>query len=60
MATLNLANVFSIVKKGSKEDSDNYKPVSLTSAPGKIIEKVILEVTKKHLRDNSAIGHSQP
>lgn len=59
MATLNLANVFSIIKKDRKEDPGNYKPVSFTSAPGKVMKKVNLEVTEKHLRDNTVIGHSQ-
>jgi len=27
--------------------------------PGKIIEKVILGITEKHLKDNAVIGHSQ-
>ena len=53
-----LANV-PIFKKGKKEDPGNYRPVSLTSVPGKIMENVILGVTEKHLRDNAVIGHSQ-
>jgi len=54
-----LANVISIFRKGKKEDPGNYTPVSLTSVTGKIMEKFILGVTEKHLRDNAAIGHSQ-
>ncbi|KAK4827430.1 hypothetical protein QYF61_017868 [Mycteria americana] len=53
-----LANVVPIFKKGKKEDPGNYRPVSLTSVPGRIME-VILGVIEKHLRDNAAIGHSQ-
>ena len=34
-------------------------PVSLMSVPGKIMEKIILEVTEAHLRDNAVIGPSQ-
>ncbi|KFP57002.1 hypothetical protein N323_03318, partial [Cathartes aura] len=49
-----MANV-PIFKKGKKEDPGNYKPVSLTSVPGKIMEKVILGVIEKHLRDNAVI-----
>ena len=53
-----LATVVPVFRKG-KEDPDNYMLVSLTSVPGKIMEKVILGVTEKHLRDNTVIGHSQ-
>ncbi|KAK4807847.1 hypothetical protein QYF61_007753 [Mycteria americana] len=45
-------------KKSEKEDPHNYRPVSPISVPGKIMEKVILGVTEKHLRDNAVIDHS--
>ncbi|KAK4807096.1 hypothetical protein QYF61_018437 [Mycteria americana] len=54
-----LANVIPIFKKGKKEDPGNHRPVSHTSVPGKIMEKIILGVIEKHLKDNAVIGQSQ-
>ncbi|KFP46361.1 RNA-directed DNA polymerase from mobile element jockey, partial [Cathartes aura] len=50
-----LANVIPIFKKGKKEDPGNYRPVGLTLVPGKIMEKIILGVNEKHLKDNAVI-----
>jgi len=54
-----MSNVVPGFKKGTKEDPGNYRPVSLTSVPGKMMEKVVVRVVKKQLRDNAVIGHSQ-
>ncbi|KAJ7422027.1 RNA-directed DNA polymerase from mobile element jockey-like protein [Pitangus sulphuratus] len=54
-----LANIVLIFKKGKKEDSRNYRPVSLTSVPGKVMEKIILEGIEKHLKDSVVTAHSQ-
>lgn len=45
-------------KKGKKEDPGNFRPTSLTSVPG-IIMEIILGGIKNHLRENVANGHSQ-
>lgn len=43
------ATVTSVFKKGKKEDPGNYRPVSLTSITGKVVEYLILEATFKHV-----------
>uniref|UniRef100_A0A803SNX3 Reverse transcriptase domain-containing protein n=1 Tax=Anolis carolinensis TaxID=28377 RepID=A0A803SNX3_ANOCA len=53
------ANVVPIFKKGKKNDPNNYRPVSLTSIPGKILEKIIKEVVCEHLETNAVIANSQ-
>ncbi|KAF1554115.1 Sodium/glucose cotransporter 4, partial [Eudyptula albosignata] len=54
-----LANVTPIYKKGRKEDPGNYRPVSLTSVLGKIMERFILRALTRHERDNQGIRPSQ-
>ncbi|GAB0204171.1 mitochondrial enolase superfamily member 1 [Grus japonensis] len=54
-----LANVTPIYKKGWKEDSGNYRPVSLTSVPGKVMEQVILSAITRHVWYNQVIMPSQ-
>lgn len=45
--------------ESEKEDLGNYRPMSLTSAPGKIMENIILNPVEKHLNDNAIIRQSQ-
>ncbi|KAJ7399553.1 hypothetical protein BTVI_113901 [Pitangus sulphuratus] len=54
-----LANIVLIFKMGKKKDPGNYRPASLTSVLGKVMEKIILEDIEKHLKDNAVTSHSQ-
>ncbi|KGL78532.1 hypothetical protein N309_15571, partial [Tinamus guttatus] len=48
-------NVTPVFKKGKKEDPGNYRPVSLTSVPGKGMEWLILAVVSRHLEDKKVL-----
>ena len=48
-----------IYKKGSKEDLGNYRPVSLTSVPGKVMEQIILGEITWHVHGIQGIRPSK-
>jgi len=45
------AKVTPVFKMGKKEDSGNYRPVSLTSIHGKVMEQLILDVISKQVEE---------
>ena len=48
-----------IYKKGCKEDPWNYRPVSLTSVPGKVVEQIVMSEITQHVLNKQGIRPSQ-
>ena len=53
------ANVTPIFKKGARGKPSNYRPISLTSVPCKIMESIIKDHIVDHLTENKLINPSQ-
>ena len=53
------ANITPLFKKGSKSDPSNYRHVSLTSIPCKLMEKLVREAVFNDLEDNNLLTAHQ-
>ncbi|CAL4087000.1 unnamed protein product, partial [Meganyctiphanes norvegica] len=54
-----LANVTPIYKKGVKSDPLNYRPISLTSVPCKVMERLVKNKIMDHLESNNLLSKHQ-
>ncbi len=54
-----LANVTLIHKKGDKSQAENYKPISLTSVVGKLLETIVTNHISNHLESNNLLKDNQ-
>ncbi|CAM5079620.1 unnamed protein product [Natator depressus] len=48
-----------IFKKGSRGDPGNYRPVSLTSLSGKLVETIVKNKIVRHIDEHNLLGNSQ-
>jgi len=53
------ATVTPVHKKGPKNRVNNYRPISLTCVPCKIMEAIVQNQIVKYLADNTLIAHEQ-
>ncbi|KAG6933041.1 hypothetical protein G0U57_020115, partial [Chelydra serpentina] len=54
-----IANVMPIFKRGSRGDPGNYRPVSLTSVLGKVVETIVKNKIVRHIEEHKLLGKSQ-
>ena len=54
-----VANVSPLFKKGGRKKTGNYRPVSLTSVLGKLLESIVKDFITQHLEGSDIIRQSQ-
>ena len=54
-----IGNIIALFKKGDKSDPGNYRPVSLTSVVGKLMEKIVRKVIVNHMIKNDLYSKKQ-
>ena len=53
------AHIVPVFKKGSSGDTSNYRPISLTCVPSKILERIVVNKILDHLYSNKIISRAQ-
>ena len=53
------AEVVPIYKKGRRQDPANYRPISLTSVPSKVLESLIRDRLMEHMAETSQLSDDQ-
>ena len=54
-----IANVTALFKSGERQLPDNYRPISLTSVVGKLLERIIRNEIENHMESNNLFTEEQ-
>ena len=53
------ADISAIFKKREKKKPENYRPISLTSVPCKLMEKLVRDIIVRHMTENNLFSNAQ-